>query len=176
MLNINDQDRQVSKFLNDNNIKVNHQFIGYDNNVNGQEWQADRFLIKFNNIEFRFNVGIGNRLESSTKYKAGLSELKVMYSNCDKVLYSVDYVPTKYNKTRKTLAVAPTPANVLYCILTDAEGTDCSFDDWCDMFGYSDDSLSALNIYKECCKIGKNLLKVFTRSQIEQLREMLQDY
>lgn len=176
MLNINDQDRQVSKFLSDNNIKVAHQFIGYDSNVNGQDWKADRFLIKFKDTEFSFNVGIGNRLESSTKDKTALSELKAMYSNCNKVLYSVDHIPVKYDKTVRTLAVAPTPASVLFCLLSDAEASDYSFDDWCDMLGHSDDSLSALNIYKECCKIGKSLLKVFSRDQIEQLREMLQDY
>lgn len=186
MLNINEQDRQVAQFLADNKIKVSHQFLGFAKNINGQDWQADRFLIKFKDVEFDFNVGIGNRLSDnkldkscytwSALCKEALRELKGMYSDCNKVLYSVDHIPTKYDKTHKNMAVAPTPASVLYCLISDSEANEYSFNDWCDNFGYNNDSIEAFNTYQACCKIGKDLLRVFTRTQIESLREILQDY
>lgn len=186
MLNINEQDHQVSKFLADNNIPVTHQFLGFCDKVNGQDWQADRFLVKFKNVEFNFNVGIGNRLSNnptekgcysgSTKCKSALKELKDMYSNCEKVTYLVDFIPTKFDKTYRNLAVAPTPARVLYCLLADSGVNDYSFNDWCDCFGYDNDSIETFNTYQACCNTGKELLKVFSRAQIETLRDMLQDY
>lgn len=186
MLNINEQDRQVAQFLADNKITVSHQFMGFAKNINGQNWDADRFLIKFKEIEFEFNVGIGNRLSGdkldkgcysgSVKCRAELSELRGIYSNCIKVLYPVDFVKSGYDKAYRTLAVAPTPASVLYCLLSDSQASDYNFNDWCDDYGYDNDSIEAFNTYQKCCNTGKSLLKVFTHTQIEALREMLQDY
>jgi hypothetical protein len=72
--------------------------------------------------------------------------------------------------------VAPCAADVLYSLLMDSYAADQSFNDWCADYGYDNDSISAFNTYQSCCATADKMRKVFTRSQIEQLREMLQDY
>ena len=72
--------------------------------------------------------------------------------------------------------VAPSAAAVLHCLLSDAEARDMSFGDWCDNLGYDDDSIKALNIYKQCEETARALKKVFTRDQLAELREALRDY
>jgi hypothetical protein len=72
--------------------------------------------------------------------------------------------------------VAPTAADVLSCLLNDAHTADQSFADWASEFGYDTDSRKTLEDYEACCKIGQSLRTVFTHSQREELRELLQDY
>lgn len=81
-------------------------------------------------------------------------------------------------KTRFDTAkpVAPKAADVLYSLLLDSEACNESFNDWCDNFGYSNDSLKAINTYQQCCKIGEDMRKVFSPDQMATLRELLQDY
>ena len=46
-----------------------------------------------------------------------------------------------------------------------------SFGDWCTDYGYSDDSINAFRIYRECCKNAERLAKVFTFAQRSALRD-----
>lgn len=52
---------------------------------------------------------------------------------------------------------APSEADVLECLKLDVECGSMSFVDFCDNFGYSDDSLSALDIYRACQDTAKKL-------------------
>lgn len=72
--------------------------------------------------------------------------------------------------------VSPPAAGVLSCLLLSMEALDTSFRNWCDDFGYDNDSIKARDLYDECQKEGEKLERVFNRDQIEQLREALQDY
>ena len=79
-----------------------------------------------------------------------------------------------WDKTPKP--VKPTIKNVMYSMLIDSEASDMAFDDWCEEFGYSDDSISALNIYKKCLDTARSIRKHFSNDQISSMREALQDY
>lgn len=83
-------------------------------------------------------------------------------------------VAQKFTATRKP--ISPRAADVLYCILSDAEAVDYSFSDWCDMFGYDSDSIKSLETYRECEKTGRELRRIFNRDQIAALRDALQDF
>jgi len=69
----------------------------------------------------------------------------------------------------------PTIAEVMHSLILDAEAVDYSFSDWCDNFGYSDDSLQALDTYRACCKTGDAMRKHFTPEQREQIKTFTQD-
>jgi hypothetical protein len=72
---------------------------------------------------------------------------------------------------------APSAADVLYCLLLDAEGaTGESFPDWCETYGYDSDSRKALATYLECQAVSITLRRVFDHKTREALREALQDY
>lgn len=70
----------------------------------------------------------------------------------------------------------PSNSDIMYSLLLDSEASDYSFSEWCDNFGFDSDSISAFNTYQQCENIGKQLKKVFSREQIEAMREALQDY
>ena len=67
--------------------------------------------------------------------------------------------------------VKPKVIDVLYCLFMDASAADYNFDDWCDAYGYSNDSIKALNIYKTCLETAHNLRRYFTKEQRAAIEE-----
>lgn len=70
----------------------------------------------------------------------------------------------------------PKVADVLHSLIMDASAADENFDDWCDNFGLSSDSIKALNTYKACLDIARALRKHFSPDTLRTVRELLQDY
>lgn len=71
--------------------------------------------------------------------------------------------------------IEPTAASVLYSLtMDDPDGE--SFEDWANNFGYDSDSIKALETYKSCVRIGEELRRFFTDEQLNNIRELLQDY
>ena len=56
-------------------------------------------------------------------------------------------------------ATPPTLGEVCYSLFLDAYDGD--FEDWCEEYGYSDDSIRAKAMYEECCRTRYALQKMF---------------
>ena len=56
---------------------------------------------------------------------------------------------------------APTAADVLNCLKSDASAADESFADWCSSFGYDPDSMRARGIYDACLQADADLKALF---------------
>lgn len=69
----------------------------------------------------------------------------------------------------------PTVADVLYSLFNDANAADYNFSDWCDEFGYSDDSIKALNMYKACLDTATALRKYFSPEQRAAIQSIIQE-
>lgn len=81
----------------------------------------------------------------------------------------------------KTSWATPTPkkpkvADVMHSLIMDASAADENFHDWCANYGYSDDSIKAMNTYKACLESAVALRKHFSPDTLRQVRELLQDY
>lgn len=70
----------------------------------------------------------------------------------------------------------PKVADVMYSLIADASSADENFYDWCANYGYSSDSIKALNTYKACLDTARALHKHFSPDTLRQVRELLQDY
>jgi len=70
----------------------------------------------------------------------------------------------------------PKVADVLHSLIMDANAADENFDDWCDNYGCSSDSIKALNTYKACLDTARALRKHLSPDALRQVRELLQDY
>lgn len=188
-ISITEQDISVAKFLEDNNITFKSVYLL--DNSNNDEWQHDLFnvsIIKGNKlINTEFKTGLGHRVlkakqgtytSLSTKYNKELKK-----ANIEKGLHLITadhYSSTGYKKSfyasGSCFAVSPTAASVLYSLLLDSDCGYELFEDFCDNFGYDQDSIKALEIYKTCQKNAKQLTNLFTHEQLEVLRELLEDY
>lgn len=72
-------------------------------------------------------------------------------------------------KARKP--IVPDVSDVLYALASDASAAESSFDDWCDDFGYDNDSRKALATYLACQETATKLRRMFTTAQLEAIRE-----
>jgi hypothetical protein len=64
---------------------------------------------------------------------------------------------------------------VLYSLFNDASASDYNFSDWCDEFGYSDDSIKALNMYKACLETATALRKYFSPDQRKAIQSIIEE-
>lgn len=119
---------------------------------------------------FLYSVSIGTGSNMfTTQYKCGLGHSKKVDFHSNPDYWS--------NKERKYLVpVKPKNSDIVYSLLMDSEAGNYSFQDFCDNFGYSSDSINALNVYRECEKTNKNLRKVFTKEQLQQMQIALDGY
>jgi len=65
----------------------------------------------------------------------------------------------------------PSPYDVLACISSDAYCPD-TFQDFCEEYGYEEDSIKALQTFQRCERFSKRLNEFFTREEIEDLAEI----
>lgn len=70
----------------------------------------------------------------------------------------------------------PSKAEIMHCLIMDASAADENFTDWCDNYGYSDDSIKALNTYKACIETAHALRKYIGREDLAAIAELLKDY
>lgn len=184
MLSINKQDKCVAEYIKKCGVKYEARHLA---EMLHDEWKHDLFYITFQNnngkiSDFEYKTGIGHRLTPDNKsFRNTLSARQNRERKALKELLGVNpTVQAKHATSKKPVSqewiVLPTQASVLYCLLSDADAQNYSFDDWCDMLGYSSDSIEHLNIYKTCLKNTKKLSKVFSREQIKKLNELLEDY
>ena len=119
-------------------------------------------------MEDKFHTGVGNRQLTplGQRYMASIGKGSQIYvSNARRQIIA-----------EHARAVAPCSASVIYCMLSDADGAECNFHDWCDEFGGDSDSIRSLNTYNACCEALNQVRKFFTNAERAELRELLQDY
>jgi hypothetical protein len=94
--------------------------------------------------------------------------------------WSTDYFTGLGHRTKpdawgKTKPKRPQVADVLYSLFLDASAADNNFHDWCAEFGYSDDSISALNTYKQCLDVATALRKHFSPDQRQAIQTIISE-
>jgi len=188
-ITIYEQDIAIANFLKDNDITFKSIYLL--NNSNDEEWQHDLFNVTFTKgnklINTEFKTGLGHRVlkakkgtytSLATKYNKEL-----LKANIEKglTLIESDFILNDgWSKSKymggSCFAVSPTAASVLYSLISDHDCAYELFEDFCDNFGYDQDSIKALEIYKACQKNAKQLNKVFSNEKLNTIRELLEDY
>lgn len=186
----NDTDRAVQERLNSWGIKYTAYYLGAHTDKaedDRKAWEHDLFTVVFTPndgkkpiAQFSYKTGTGHRLSADT-YQAKSKELlksgvhlkaHAELSGLEKTRF-----PIEINRGRIAAWVpAPVAAGVLYSILLDASALDTNPEDWLSDLGYDADSIRANEIYRACCESGRKLRTTFTRSQLDELQELLQDY
>ena len=167
---------QVASMVNCASISYSAQYIGQ---TKRDDWDCDAWCVSFEYPgkpvqTFEFFTGLGLRAEPTDRDKInarlpGLTERDIQ----NRTIYGRRYL-ADIEKLRKPKA--PTVASVLHSIILDSEAMGQSFNDWCANYGYSNDSIKALNTYRQCQSIGERLRMLWTTAQLDALREALQDY
>lgn len=163
-MNANEIETAVDAYLRD--IGVTYAVTLSEQGHDNDGWECDAWRVTFSRGKSSFPcpyyTGIGHRVASNHAHAVYVAS------------------PRQADDRRKRDAaakpVSPRAASVLYSLLLDARAADMSFPDWCGEIGYDEDSFKAFDTYRQCCDIGRDLDKVFTRTEREHLAELLQEY
>lgn len=124
------------------------------------DWTCDEWRVKFGKWETSYYTGTGHR-----KPIKGAPADKGSPNTLFREQWERIYLRPH----------APKAADVLYSLVLDSSAGDASFQDWCADFGYSDDSLSALDTYRACCAIATKLRATFKPDVLAAIREAVQE-
>ena len=128
------------------------------------EWPHDEWRIELSNTSGYwstvYKTGLGHR-----KYPKGFIVEKKLNPRC--LAFE--------QQERKKKPVKPSIADVMHSLLLDASAADENFHDWCGNYGYSDDSISALNTYKLCLETATALRKYIEQDVLAQVRKAVEE-
>ena len=166
----------VNEILKAANVEMQVQLLGEtvrDNNWKCDEWRVTFKTAKGKSETFSYHTGTGLREFDAKKLKAHKTRYAgERFNNVNP--RSILGVEIAKSLEACKIAVKPNAASVLYCLVNN--DTDQNFSDWCDCFGYDNDSIKAFNIYNACTEEMKKIRCIFNNTQIESIREALEEF
>jgi len=116
-----------------------------------------KYNVELNGHNFDFTTGIGwiawgNKNPDPTQYKPMTQD---EIAEVVKAQSKNSWIPraTGAHCYRRE----PKKEDVLECLKDDVDAGSLSFDEFCDNFGYSSDSINALEVYRRCMETAKKL-------------------
>lgn len=127
------------------------QFLGFfDNKFN--------YRVELNGHSFDYFTGIGHCYTGTSKFKLKPEDIPVTDKGTEQFLLKKAFYKQHSLKFNERIYIQfPEVEDVLECLKLDAECGSMSFSEFCDNFGYSNDSISALNVYRACEETAKKL-------------------
>lgn len=163
---------QVKNFLNKANAKCEIVYGGISRNENWKEkekrnWYDVTITTPRGKMTFTFWDNIHNT-EISTMTFEEYAKKKLKYNRVEDMSYG-EKVKAKNDLARLKEKAVPNEYDVLACLEKYDVGT---FEDFCSEFGYDEDSRTAKRIYIAVIKEYKDLTRIFTEKQMEELSKI----
>lgn len=156
---MNEAEKKIELLLINSGIKYSARHMCEDES---DGWKHDVWRVVFQSggrsFSIDYRTGIGHRKPKRPMPSPPFRKGTIAYEAWEK-----DYILIK-----------PSPASVLYCIVNDDPRGE-SFKSWCDNFGYSTDSIKAMQTYLACQK-QTDEARGFFGAKLDSIQEMLQDY
>lgn len=131
--------------------------------MNEYEKQAMDFCEK--NVKSMEITMIGKDINE--RWDDGIYRMKYRFTIMTKKgKYSGYFWDSKYNTKNK---IKPTRYDILAYVTKYNPGT---FNEFCDKFGYNNDSMKDFKIYQAVCEEWEGISRIFTEKQLEELREI----
>lgn len=185
---LSDQDFAIAELLKKHYINMQvfytHSTIEKTSNPYHANCVNDHFTIVLDNKIFNYSQGVGHRayfdrmvvpvgFGKRSKFLRSLYNVKSIYAEIDERFLSRNC----YNsKLTHQLIMLPGPANPIDCLLSDTQGVENNFNDWCAEHDYDNDSIKSLDIYRACMKNGEKFRRIFNSKGIKQLETILEGY
>ena len=169
---MNEYLEQAKNFLNNANAKCEIVYGGISRNENWKEkekrnWYDVTITTPRGKMTFTFWDSIHNTKISTMTFEE-YAKKKLKYNRVEDMSYR-EKVKAKNDLARLKADAVPNEYDVLACLEKYDPGT---FEDFCSEFGYDEDSKTAERIYIAVIKQYKDLTKIFTEEQMEELSEI----
>lgn len=118
----------------------------------------------------------GKRIEEKYYTGTGHRQLTHIGKKWMSMAPKTDLWKRRQIEKQHSVAVAPHVTGILASLLSDANGAEQNFHDWCSDFGADTDSIKAQNMYNACCEILTKVRMFFTLAERVELQALLEDY
>ena len=122
-------------------------------------------------VMFDYYTGTGQRVLPEKDYR--VKNLRSLLKTAKETRYKNNL---KKNLEALAVPVAPAIAGVLHSLMLDSSAQDENFNNWCGNFGYDQDSIKVLNIYRACLENAEKMARIFSRAELAAISEIVQDY
>ena len=172
---MNEYLKRAKDFLNKANAKCEIVYGGISRNENWKEkekrnWYDVTITTPRGKMSYTFWDSIHNT-EISTMTFEEYAKKKLKYKRVEDMSYG-EKVKVKNDLARLKAKAVPNEYDVLACLEKYDVGT---FEDFCSEFGYDEDSRTAERIYIAVIKEYKDLTRISTEKQMEELSEIQQE-
>ena len=169
---MNEYLEHAKNLLNKANAKCEIVYGGISRNENWKEkekrnWYDVTITTPRGKMTFTFWDSIHNT-EISTMTFEEYAKKKLKYNRVEDMSYG-EKVKAKNDLARLKADAVPNEYDVLACLEKYDPGT---FEDFCSELGYNEDRRTAERIYIAVIKEYKDLIRIFTEEQMEELREI----
>lgn len=172
----NSIDTSVKAYLDCTGIQYSVVYIRVSNITSNIDTPMDKWCVSLGNQWFDFYTGLGLRNLVDDKIRKMARFDSPHMTEKDKINNTHTYRQYKSKCESLRTPNPPSAASVLYALLSDSDALEYNFTDWCDMLGYSDDSISAKTTYLMCMENAHKLRKVLPRTNMEKIKELLENY
>ena len=126
------------------------------------------------NIELYIQPAFKTQGDMKDEWKKGANKWQVKLIYFDKEFVTDFYMGSgivdEMGKPKR-----PTKEDILFAMIMD-DVSNMNFSDFCDNFGYNEDSIKALKTYEACLKETEAYCNMFDSEERGVLRELLEDY
>lgn len=178
---MNEYEAQAEKFLKETNTEFKAEFLKHDKHFIDDKETRDIYEItlKRRGRSFKFNFGQCTA-ESSFKIINTNTNKEVRYTWFNEMTFNKDRDRIKLNRDilkifggwgcfKLVVGKSPNAYDVLACLTTSEVGT---FKDFCDEYGYNEDSRKAEQIYNDVLNEWNNLKMLYTEEELLKLSEI----
>jgi hypothetical protein len=180
----NEYEKQANDFLDKTNTKMEVEFLYCGKHFEGDEQKRDIYLIKLTNSKHSYEFKFGQSIVNSARYNNGRWEYMIdgtvtgIVQGASGLIVS-NKCPQKGKKLldpnfsstarRAKTAVKPTAYDVLAGI---TKYNPYSFSNFCDDYGYDNDSISAKKIFRSVEEEWENVRSLWSEEELEILQEI----
>lgn len=160
---MNEYKKQAMDFCEKNVESMEITMIGKDIN---ESWDDGIYRMKY-----RFTI-MTKKGKYSGYFWGSQRDMEIMEMTPEKYMakYKEFDRMKAYNKLKKLKEEAKVSRyDILACITKYNPGT---FNEFCEEFGYDNDSMKAFKIYQAVCEEWEGISRIFTEKQLEELREI----
>lgn len=165
--------KQAIEFLEKTNTTFSAKFLKNDYHFKKDESKRDVYLITFERGSRKFELEFGQSLVRSTKLSDPVTGNEfTMSGGCLKGNKRITGNIDKYKSAQGLIeikGVPPTAYDVLSCL--QKYDTD-TFENFCSNYGCDTDSITALEIYKNCSKEYSDVCRIWSDEEIDELIEI----
>lgn len=161
---MNKYEKQAEKFLKKTKTELKTRFLKNDFYFNDDKEKRDIYEITLKKGERSYTFKFGQSINCSVKW--------TIYTPKGKINTNEDKVAKKYSmgvKKRNENYSEPTPYDILSCLTKyDPE----EFKDFCDNYGYNEDSIKAKKIYDNVVEEYNNLKMLYSDKELKMMQEI----